>query len=102
MLVSAVPSWSMPGCTVIRTCLSHELMSDCCPGKYGEGVEVARWLGKPSAPLWNAVASSWLSVRVCCLKAKHMKVKSCLEEAGVRSPGLSAEQPEPGRQTSPA
>lgn len=67
VLASAVPSWSktMPGCTVIRTYLSHELTTDRCPGKYGEGVEVTRWLGKQRAQHHCGMlgpAHGWVSV----------------------------------------
>lgn len=30
----------------LRKYLLNELTRDCCPGKYGEGVEVAPWLGR--------------------------------------------------------
>ena len=36
---------------ILRKCLLHELMSDGCSGKYGEGVKVAQWLGRQRTPL---------------------------------------------------
>ena len=48
ILVSAIPSRSKtgPGWANIRECLFHELMSDRCPGKYGEGVGWLRGLAE--------------------------------------------------------